>query len=568
MSYTKPFNLGEYLLQEGIITSEKRSALESKRMSTHERLCEVLAEEGCITEGELAEIFCKETGHERASADELQPSPEAAELLSERAASKLLILPLYLEGSDKITVAMSDPTDVRAIDELESITKRKAYIRVAEISEIKSAINRHYRLSSSLKEALAEASIRDKNSHRASSAKGKAAESVNLNHGAENSPVARMLDSMIEQAVRDRASDIHIEPSEKSTRVRFRVDGALRRSIEIPAHLHSEITARVKILSGMDIAEKRRPQDGRILTSAAGTRLDIRVSTLPSIFGEKTVLRILDRNEGRIGLELLGFDERQCAKLRESIKAPSGIILATGPTGSGKSTTLYSLLKILNDPTKNIITLEDPVEFTVAGITQVQVNEKIGVTFGGTLRSVLRQDPDIIMVGEIRDTETAQLAVRVALTGHLVLSTLHTNDALTAVNRLVDMGVPRFLISSSLRAVLAQRLVRRLCPHCKEKITVNSVLSAETGLAEGSAAYRPKGCRECGYTGYKGRTAVAEILNIDDNLRTMINEGASEKEMRNYARSVGMTTLREDAALKVSQGVTSIDEMLFSTMMN
>ena len=222
----------------------------------------------------------------------------------------------------------------------------------------------------------------------------------------------------------------------------------------------------------------------------------------------------------------------------------------------------------MNDPTKNIITLEDPVEFTVAGITQVQVNEKIGVTFGGTLRSVLRQDPDIIMVGEIRDTETAQLAVRVALTGHLVLSTLHTNDALTAVNRLVDMGVPRFLISSSLRAVLAQRLVRRLCPHCKEKITVNSVLSAETGLAEGSAAYRPKGCRECGYTGYKGRTAVAEILNIDANLRTMINEDASEQEMRNYARSVGMTTLREDAALKVSQGVTSIDEMLFSTMMN
>ena len=280
------------------------------------------------------------------------------------------------------------------------------------------------------------------------------------------------------------------------------------------------------------------------------------------------MLRLLDQSNDRIGMERLGFSDVQQEMLREAIRASNGIVLVTGPTGSGKSTTLYSLLEILNDPSKNIITLEDPVEFTIAGLTQIQINERIGLTFGSALRSILRQDPDIIMVGEIRDTETAHLAVRVALTGHLVLSTLHTNDAPTAINRLVDMGVPRFLLASSLRAVLAQRLVRSLCPHCRERLFVNAAMEAETGIPEGTAVYGPKGCPECRFTGYKGRTVIAEVMMIDNTLRAMINDGASEQELRDYARRFGMITLREDARRKVEEGVTSIDEMLFTTIID
>ena len=280
------------------------------------------------------------------------------------------------------------------------------------------------------------------------------------------------------------------------------------------------------------------------------------------------MLRLLDQSNDRIGMERLGFGDTQRELLHEAIMASNGIVLATGPTGSGKSTTLYSLLEILNDPSKNIITLEDPVEFTIAGLTQIQINERIGLTFGSALRSILRQDPDIIMVGEIRDTETAQLAVRVALTGHLVLSTLHTNDAPTAVNRLVDMGVPRFLLASSLRAVLAQRLVRSLCPHCKEKLFVNAAMEAETGIPAGTMVYGPKGCPECRFTGYKGRTVIAEIMPVDNTLRAMINDGASEQELRDYSRRFGMITLREDARRKVEEGITSIDEMLFTTIID
>ena len=381
-----------------------------------------------------------------------------------------------------------------------------------------------------------------------------------------DAPVVRLVNSLLDQAARERASDIHIEPSDEGTRVRFRIDGRLVRGAEISAALHPALAARIKILAGMDISEKRRPQDGRIFIKASGADIDIRVSSLPSIFGEKLVLRLLRQGGGAASLESLGFDAKQRELLQKAINAPNGIVLLTGPTGSGKSTTLYSLLNMLNDPSKNIITIEDPVEYTINGISQVQINEKIGLTFGGALRSILRQDPDIIMVGEIRDAETAHLAVRAALTGHLVLSTLHTNDAPSSVGRLADMGVPPFLLASSLRAVAAQRLVRRLCPSCRARAEVAAELAAASGLPQGAEIFAPSGCAECRSTGYSGRTVVAEIMPVSAQIAEMIYRTAPAGERRSEARRLGMETLREAAAKKVLSGETSAEEMLFTTL--
>ncbi|MCD7875914.1 MAG: Flp pilus assembly complex ATPase component TadA [Cloacibacillus porcorum] len=518
----KVIRLGELLLNAGVISQENLNAALAEQKVSHLRLGEILIKEGYLTENHLAEALCTQLDLEAVSLVKMRPQQEALSLVPENVATRLNLLPLQLIGDDRIVVAMAD-----VMKQEQAVQSAPNIVTVSQTT----------------------------------------AQDV-TNIAADAAPVVRLVNSILEQAVREKASDIHIEPTESMTRVRLRIDGTLFSNIEIPSNLHLPLIARIKILSGMDIAEKRRPQDGRILIKVAGSRIDLRVSTLPSILGEKVVLRLLDQSNDRIGMEKLGFGDTQRELLHEAIMASNGIVLATGPTGSGKSTTLYSLLEILNDPSKNIITLEDPVEFTIAGLTQIQINERIGLTFGSALRSILRQDPDIIMVGEIRDTETAQLAVRVALTGHLVLSTLHTNDAPTAVNRLVDMGVPRFLLASSLRAVLAQRLVRSLCPHCKEKLFVNAAMEAETGIPAGTMVYGPKGCPECRFTGYKGRTVIAEIMPVDNTLRAMINDGASEQELRDYSRRFGMITLREDARRKVEEGITSIDEMLFTTIID
>jgi type IV pilus assembly protein PilB len=349
----------------------------------------------------------------------------------------------------------------------------------------------------------------------------------------------------MEQAVREAASDIHIEPFEKVTRVRYRVDGSLFDAIDFTRKLHPAVSSRIKIMANIDISEKRRPQDGRILIKTLNKNIDLRVSTLPTIYGEKVVLRLLDQSNAMVGLEKLGLEQADRELVDKIIGSPYGIVLVTGPTGSGKSTTLYSVLERLSKPEVNIITVEDPVEYTMTGINQIQVNEKAGLTFSEALRSILRQDPDKIMVGEIRDLETAQLAVRAALTGHLVLSTLHTNDAPSATVRLIEMGIAPFLVSSSLIAVVAQRLIRKLCEHCKQEYELPDKIAEEVGLPKGTVVFKPVGCEICRGTGYKGRSGIYEIMKVDEDIQNLILEGSAGHRIQHEAIKKGMITLRD-----------------------
>ena len=563
----KVMRLGELLVNAGAITKMNLEAALGEQKVSQMRLGEVLIKNGYLTELHLAEALCEQLELPFVSLVQTRPSQGALALIPENVALRLNVVPVSIEGKQKITVAMSDPMDALAVDEIRMLTNRDISIMVATASDINKALSSYYKVQTSVHEAMADI-LKHENSLGGdivtitSSAQDVSAIST------DDAPVVRLVNNILEQGVREKASDIHIEPSETSTRVRLRIDGTLFNSFEVPTNLQLPLIARIKILAGMDIAEKRRPQDGRILIKVGDKRIDLRVSTLPSMFGEKAVLRLLDQNNENVGIDKLGFDPDQISTINKAITASHGIFLVTGPTGSGKSTTLYSLLEIINNPGVNIITIEDPVEFTLPGITQVQINEKIGLTFGSTLRSILRQDPDKLMVGEIRDTETAHLAVRVALTGHLVLSTLHANDAPTAINRLVDMGIPNFLLASSIRGVIAQRLVRKLCPNCKKEIEVPESVAKEAGIEPHTKVYAPCGCAACRFTGYSGRTVIAELMMMDSVLRDMINDAAPDHEIRSYARKSGMVTLRESAVRKVLAGVTSIEEMLCSTMID
>lgn len=565
----KVMKLGELLINAGAITKPNLEAALGEQKVSQMRLGEVLIKNGYLTELHLAEALSEQLELPFVSLVRVRPQHEALALVPENVAARLNVIPLELPDDEHISLAMSDPMDALAVDEIRMLTRRDVDIKIATASDIGKALSSYYKVQTSVHEAMADI-MKQENKISASGVvtiSPTAAQDVTA-IATDDAPVVKLVNNILEQAVKEKASDIHIEPSEGVTRVRFRIDGVLFNNLEIPKNLHLPFVARVKILSGMDIAEKRRPQDGRILIRVGGRRIDLRVSTIPSMFGEKVVLRLLDQNNENVGIEKLGFEKEQREILNEAITSSYGIFLVTGPTGSGKSTTLYSLLEIINNPGVNIMTLEDPVEYTIPGITQIQINDKIGVTFGSTLRSILRQDPDKLMVGEIRDSETAHLAVRVALTGHLVLSTLHTNDAPTAINRLVDMGVPSYLISSSLRGVLAQRLVRRLCPNCKKAETITDAVAAETGIPVGTQVYTPVGCPQCRYTGYNGRTVISELMMIDSKLREMINNSRLEEDIREYARNHGMSTLRESAMRKVMDGITSVDEMLCTTMID
>jgi len=376
---------------------------------------------------------------------------------------------------------------------------------------------------------------------------------------ADDAPIIRLINGLIAEAARIGASDIHVEPFETKLSVRFRVDGVLREALIVPARLSSLIVSRIKVMARLNIAEKRVPQDGRISLSLGGRTLDVRVSTLPSRGGERVVMRLLDKEQAGFGLQELGMDGATKARFRASLKEPNGIILVTGPTGSGKTTTLYAGLALLNDATRNILTIEDPVEYAIEGIGQTQVNAKVGMSFAAGLRAILRQDPDVVMVGEIRDTETARIAVQASLTGHLVLSTVHTNDAIGAVTRLRDMGIEPFLLASTLRLILAQRLVRRLCPHCRAPAEADAAMAAMTGLKPGDALYHAVGCPSCAHTGYQGRTGVYEAFRVDDRLRRLIAANAGEDEISAVAFAEG-GTLPEGARDLVRQGITTVEE--------
>lgn len=552
--------LGDFLVQDGVISSQQLGAALEEQHNSHLRLGEILVKMGWVTERQLAEALARQLKMPIVSLARFRPMPEAVRMIPQGTAERLQLIPLSITDKDHLYVAIADPLNVLAVDELRIMTGMEIDLGIATVSEIKAELERVYSIQGSLEDAIVEvvgAEFQDDDMDLAAIGDGV---------GADDAPVVKLVNKIIEEAVKEMASDVHVEPFEKSSTVRYRVDGQLFNSLGFPKNLHPAVSSRIKIMANMDISEKRKPQDGRILIKVLGRRIDLRVSSLPSIFGEKIVMRILDQANAMVGLEKLGFGTRERDVMDDLIRLAHGIILVTGPTGSGKSTTLYSVLEKINQPEVNVITVEDPVEYTINGINQVQVNEKAGLTFSEALRSILRQDPDKVMVGEIRDTETAQLAIRAALTGHLVLSTLHTNDATSAPVRLVDMGIAPFLIASSLGGVVAQRLVRNLCPVCREEYEIAPAVCESLGLPPGSHAWKPAGCNACRGAGYKGRSGIFEIFPVTEEIRRLIVEGAPSPEIRKAAIHSGMTTLRQSGLDRVLSGVTSMEEVLSLTM--
>jgi general secretion pathway protein E len=465
-----------------------------------------------------------------------------------------LLLPLR-EEEGTLVVAMGDPADLLALDELRGAFGLPAACVVVPRQAVVDAINRLYaRLSGSAREVVAELEGED-----LSAIATELAQPKDLLDLTDEAPVIRLLNSILFQAVKERASDIHIEPFERELEVRFRIDGIMYKMLEPPKVVQEALTSRVKIMAGLNIAEKRLPQDGRIRVIVAGREVDIRVSLIPTFFGERTVLRLLDKQKGVISLANIGLTGTDVTVVERLLARTSGIILVTGPTGSGKSTTLYAALNRINSPEKNIITIEDPIEYQLKGVGQIQVNPKIDLTFAAGLRSILRQDPDVIMVGEIRDAETAEIAMQASLTGHLVLSTLHTNDAASAVTRLIDMGIEPFMVASTLSAVVAQRLVRVICPHCKESYRPEVQYA---GITLPPLLYRGRGCDKCFNLGTLGRVGIYELLLVDAELCSMIIRRTPAGAIKEYALSRGMRTLRDDGLAKAAAGITTIEEVL------
>ena len=546
--------LGDVLVQAGAVTDAQLNTALQIQKASGKKLGEIFIEEGIISATRLAEALSAQLKLPLFTLTRYHPMPEAIKLVPRAVAERLNLIPLSIVEDSLLLITMSNPLDLLAQDEVRMLTGRNLKIGISTQDEIDKNIDRLYNLQSNLEGAIVE--IGDETD---------SVKELDFDADVEEAPVIQLVSNLLQQAVREGASDIHVEAYEKEARVRFRVDGQLYTAFDYPVGLHPSVSARLKIMSGMDIAEKRKPQDGRILIKVDQRRIDLRVSVLPTMNGEKVVLRILDQESASVGLDRLGLEDDDMKKIEMFCDMPWGIMLVTGPTGSGKSTTLYSMLQKINQPDVNIITVEDPVEFSVAGINQVHVNEKAGLTFESALRSILRQDPDKVMVGEIRDQKTAQIAIRAALTGHFVLSTLHTNDAPSAATRIIDMGVPAFLVSASLSGVIAQRLVRRLCPMCREEYELSDNLCEELHLPPKTHAFRPRGCNEC-RNGYKGRRGIYEIMVVDDDLRRMILEGVSNIELRKAAIERGMKTLRQSGINGALAGFTSIEEVMSSTL--
>jgi type IV pilus assembly protein PilB len=552
--------LDSLLAARDLVTEEQ---LEEAREIAAERgrsLGRVLIELGYLKEADLVSILAEQLGLEFVDLSETQIDPSALSFVPELLARKHNCIPVRIDPDDgRLVIAMADPANVVAVDDIRALSKKEVRTIVATKADVQAAINRNYRLDSAaeslVEEASAEAQEREDLEAAADSA------------SAEDAPIIKLVNLLVTQAVNDRASDIHIEPGERNLRVRYRIDGVLHEVMNPPKSVQAGITSRLKIMADINIAERRIPQDGRIGLTVQGKQIDIRVATLPTVHGEKVVMRLLDKTSVLLKLEDLGFAPENLARFQESYRKPYGAILVTGPTGSGKSTTLYATLNIINDPKVNIITVEDPVEYKLGGVNQVQTNPKAGLTFASALRSILRADPDVVLIGEIRDRETAQIAVEAALTGHLVLSTLHTNDAPSALTRLTEMGIEPFLVSSALDAIVAQRLARRLCEKCREEYepTEEELINAHFPFDpddELPKLYRPVGCTACGKTGYKGRLAVHEVMTVTEEIERLVAEKASSDDIGRVAREQGMKTLREDGMQKVREGVTSIEEVL------
>lgn len=541
--------LGDLLVEANLITEEQlQQALKEKEPD--QRLGDALLQMGVITEQQLIEVLEFQLGIPHVSLYRYPIDTQILNLIPKEVAKRSMMVPLKKEGN-RLFVAMSDPMDYYAIDDLRLSTGFQIEVAIATKDDILRAINRYYELDASMMAIEEEEAA-------AALAEG------SLPSEEADSPIIRLVHQILTLGVQQKASDIHIDPQEREVLIRYRVDGILRTERALPKHMQNNLTARIKIMANMNITEQRIPQDGRIKTVLDFHPVDLRVSTLPSIFGEKIVLRILDLSNSLIDLTQMGFHPTNMERVERMLAQPTGMVLITGPTGSGKSSTLYAFLNRLNTEEVNIITIEDPVEYHLEGINQVQVNPSIGLTFANGLRSILRQDPDIIMVGEIRDSETAEIVVRASLTGHLVLSTIHTNDSISTITRLIDMKVEPFLVAASLSGIISQRLIRKVCRDCAEVQPATErekELFAERGI-EIETITRGRGCGVCGQTGYRGRLAIHEILEIDRELRNLIMNNKSINQLHDYAIKQNTIFLLDDGLLKVKQGLTTTEEVL------
>jgi len=550
--------IGEILLEQKLITQEQLNAALEEQKATKEDIGQILLKKEFITKAILAKALAFQMS--LPYVDKIEENMVNTDLIGSIPLKFLrqhMVMPIVIKNQK--VVVTSNPRDLQPLDDLALLLKGDVQYAVAAQDVISDAINKYYPLEGSkeameeLKEEEGEIDLEE-------------IEEKDILEMAQEAPIVKLVNHILYQAVKEEASDIHIEPYEKELRVRYRIDGVMYQKVLPPKRYQGAIVSRLKIMSNLNIAEKRIPQDGRIQIRVAEKALDIRVSILPCNYGERVVMRLLDKTKGAVDVTKLGLSERDFGILGRIIERPNGIILVTGPTGSGKTTTLYSILGKLNQPDVNLITVEDPVEYTIHGVNQVQVHEKVGLTFAASLRSILRQDPDIVLIGEIRDRETAQIATQAALTGHLVLSTLHTNSAAATITRLIDMGIEPYLIASTLVCIVAQRLVRRLCDKCKKQYQPTPEMLQRIGLtaqtATGTTFFQPGGCDECLQSGYKGRMPIFEVMEIVDQLRPLIIQGSDASIIRKKAQELGVTFLLDDGIRRIKEGLTTVDEVL------
>ncbi len=560
MARPEKIRLGDMLIQQGLLTQDQLSDALAEQKATGRKLGRIIVDSGLVTEDGISKALARQLQAEFIDLRSFTPNPELIKLLPEHHARRFRALVLK-ESAGKLVVGFADPTDLMVFDEVARVIKRDIDLAVITESELLSALDRLYRRTEEIS-ALSKELTAD-----LGDANAELGDILGLSTGQEDAPVVKLLQTVFDEALRSRASDIHVEPLEKSLRIRFRIDGVLHVQTEADSKIATALALRLKLMSGLDISEKRLPQDGRFVVKLRGSPVDVRISTMPTQYGESVVMRLLSQGTGLLSLDKLNMPPRVLERVRRTIERPSGIMLVTGPTGSGKTTTLYAALNELNSSEKKIITVEDPVEYRLPGLTQVQVHEKIDLTFSRVLRTALRQDPDIVLVGEMRDQETAEIGMRAAMTGHLVLSTLHTNDALTTPIRLLDMGVPRYMVALSVNMVLAQRLVRVICAHCAEPtaLTPHEHEWLRSELRDRVDAHKymaGRGCSRCNNTGYQGRTGVYEMLEMTSEVVEAVNQGDPNAFMEAGRAQMAGNTLRRDAIRLVLAGRTTVDEAM------
>ncbi len=559
MAEQKNIQIGQLLLNENLITAEQLNAALAIQKKTGKLLGDILIEEAFVTEIAFTQALARRLKTTFVDLSQARIDPAAVHMIDEDFARKNEVIPIDRKNNSLI-VAMSNPMNFHVIEEVRLEAGLDVVPVIATPSGIRDAIGKHY-----VDKVTHEAAEDVNKEFRASvMPQDISAIDATIDERVDSAPVVRLVNSIIEQAVKLQASDIHIEPGRTETHVRMRVDGNLQDILTLSAGAHASIVTRIKIMSSMDIAERRLPLDGRCETEVNGEKIDMRISTLPTVYGEKAVIRLLTNNflKTQTGTYALGLSEENARLFDRLIRVPHGVIVVTGPTGSGKTTTLYTMINEVMSPQVNVVTIEDPVEFKIDGANQMQINNRAGLTFASGLRSILRQDPDIIMVGEIRDSETAQIAVRASITGHLVLSTLHTNDAASTVGRLIDMGAEPYLVASALSGVIAQRLVRKICPHCKQEHPSTPSENMMLGLNETVMLYEGKGCPRCNFTGYLGRKAIHEILLVDEGMQELISTRATSHTIAEYAQEHGMVSLQKDMLRNVLEGESTVQEYI------